>query len=202
MSDPGSSSTSDVELLHGDSERFAVLFDRHAATLHRYCVRRVTVATAEDVVAETFLIAFEKRERFDTSHSSALPWLYGIATNLLRRHRRDEERALRALARTGTDPLARGDGVEESWDRVTDRIDAAAASQPLAKALAAMPGRHRDALLLYAWGQLSYSEIAVALNISVGTVRSRLSRAKARLRTELAPANPNDSYALDLGESL
>lgn len=195
----------DAELIEASlrvPEKFALLFDRHAPHIQRYLARRLGQQIADDLLAETFLAAFTKRERYDSSRPDARPWLYGIATNLLRRHRRDEERALRALARTGTDPLARGDGVEESWDRVTDRIDAAAASQPLAKALAAMPGRHRDALLLYAWGQLSYSEIAVALNISVGTVRSRLSRAKARLRTELAPANPNDSYALDLGESL
>lgn len=180
----------DSALISSDRKQFAALFDRHAATLHRYCARRVAVAAAEDVVAETFLIAFEKRDRFDTSHTSALPWLYRIATNLLRRHRREEARALRALARTGIDPLARPGGTDDSVERIADRIDASVASRELAAALAAMPVRHRDTLLLYAWGQLSYAEIATALGISPGTVRSRLSRAKARLRAELTPPTP------------
>ncbi|MGH3545459.1 MAG: RNA polymerase sigma factor [Mycobacteriales bacterium] len=176
----------DAVLVSGDREQFAQLFDRHAATLHRYCVRRVGVDAAEDVVAETFTIAFAKRGRFDAGYISALPWLYGIATNLLRRRRRDEVRAYRALARTGVDPLNTATAAAvDSTDYIAARLDAAAASRQLAVALAKIPARHRDVLLLYAWGQLSYAEIATALRISLGTVRSRLSRAKARLRNDL-----------------
>src|SRR5215472_16874873 len=89
-----------------DPEQFAVVFRRHAPEIHRYVVRRLGPGAAEDVVAETFLTAFQLRSRYQRDRPDARPWLYGIATNLVGRHRRSEIRQYRALARTGLDPVA------------------------------------------------------------------------------------------------
>src|SRR5512146_993047 len=87
-------------------ERFGVLFDRHAPAIYRYAVRRRGPDAADDLVAETFLAAFRQRGRYVHAHADARPWLYGIATRLIGRHRRDEVRFFRAIARTGVDPAA------------------------------------------------------------------------------------------------
>ena len=160
-------------------ERFAVVFDLHAASIRAYCARRVGPGPAEDLVAEVFLTAFERRARFEPGRAVA-PWLFGIATNVLHRARRQEVRGYRALAATGHDPVV--DGVA---DRAAERADADRLSRPLAAALAAMPARERDVLLLVAWAGLGYAEIAEALGVPIGTVRSRLSRGRARLRAEI-----------------
>ncbi|MCT2593825.1 RNA polymerase sigma factor [Streptomyces sp. N2-109] len=178
---------SDAAIIDESRERpeiFAQLYDRHAADIHRYAARRLGDTVADDITAETYLVAFRTRARFDTDRSSARPWLYGIAANLIGRHRRSELRALRALARTGVDPVA------ESWsDQVDTRVTAQAAHGPLAAALAALPARDRHVLLLVAWAELSYQEVAEALSIPVGTVRSRLNRARRKVRAALG-VNP------------
>jgi RNA polymerase sigma factor (sigma-70 family) len=175
--------TSDAALIDESRERpevFARLYDRHAADIHRYAARRLGDGVADDITADTFLAAFRQRHRFDTDRPNARPWLYGIAANLISRHRRTEVRALRALARTGVDPVA------ESWaDRVDSRVTAQAAHGRLAEALATLADRDRNVLLLVAWADLSYPEVAEALSIPVGTVRSRLNRARRKVRTAL-----------------
>ncbi|WP_433280773.1 RNA polymerase sigma factor [Pseudonocardia xinjiangensis] len=163
-------------------EQFALIFDRHAAAIRAYCARRAGGSAAEDLVAEVFLTAFEQRARFDPARAVA-PWLFGIATNLLHRLHRQEQRGLRALARTGRDPV-----VEGVAERAAERVDAGRFSRELAAALGAMPAPERDVLLLFAWANLGYAEIADALSIPVGTVRSRLSRGRTRLRAAL-PSN-------------
>ncbi|GAA2222828.1 RNA polymerase sigma factor [Streptomyces amakusaensis] len=156
---------------------FAMLYDRHASDIHRYAARRLGEGAAEDIMAETFLIAFRGRRRYDTSRGSARPWLYGIAAKLIGGHRRSEERALRAMARSGEDPLA------APWsDRSDDRL---AAQAPLAGALAALSPGDRHVLLLIAWADLGYQEVAEALGIPLGTVRSRLNRARRKVREAL-----------------
>ncbi|RFU37762.1 RNA polymerase subunit sigma-70, partial [Actinomadura logoneensis] len=110
-----------------EPERFALLFHRHAQAIGRYVTRRLGPGPAEDIVAETFLVAFRERRRFDTAGPDARPWLYGIATNLVRRHRRDEVRLLRALARTGADPVT-----ESFADAADARLSAGAAGRGLA----------------------------------------------------------------------
>jgi RNA polymerase sigma factor (sigma-70 family) len=161
--------------------KFGPLFDRHAQDLYRYMARRVGADLAEDLTAETFLAAFQLRDRYDASYPSARPWLFGIAANLIRRHRRTERRQLRAYARTGIDPL------RDEFVDAERRVDAAAAGPRLADALASIAQRDREVLLLFAWADLSYEEIARALEIPVGTVRSRLARARARLRELVWP---------------
>jgi RNA polymerase sigma-70 factor (ECF subfamily) len=163
----------------------ADLFRRHAPPLHRYCASRVGQAAAEDVVADTFLIAHERRHTYSAQRGSAAAWLYGIATNLLRRRRRDEVRALRALARTGLDPLLE----ENLSERAVARVDASTASRRVAAALAALPARQRDVLLLFAVAELEYVEIAAALGIPLGSVRSALHRARAKVRSALTEVN-------------
>jgi RNA polymerase sigma factor (sigma-70 family) len=160
-----------------DPEQFAVLFRRHAPAIQRYVTRRIGPHAADDVVAETFLAAFRQRAAFRTGTPDALPWLYGIATNMLRRHWRTEVQQLRLLARTGTDPVTAP---------FTDQVDASVSTNAaLAVGLARLPGPQRDALLLVAWGGLSYEQAAEAMGVPLGTVQSRVSRARRRLRAAL-----------------
>jgi RNA polymerase sigma factor (sigma-70 family) len=174
----------DADVIAGsrhDPRQFAALFDRHAGVVFRFLVRRVGRDTGDDLLGETFRIAFERRATFDLDRPNARPWLYGIATNLVGKHRRREARRLAATARLALD--GRGPGPADAFtDRVDDLLDARAAWPAVARAVADLPGGERDALLLFAWEELSYDEIAVALDIPVGTVRSRLHRARGRLR--------------------
>ncbi|HEY1623916.1 MAG TPA: RNA polymerase sigma factor [Streptosporangiaceae bacterium] len=165
-----------IALSRHEPEQFTVLFRRHAPYIQRY-VARLGPDAADDIVAETFLLAFRQREKYDHSRADARPWLYGISTNLIGRHRRAEIRLYRALARTGADPV-----LEPFTDRVDERVSASDVSGQLAAALAKLSAGVRDTLLLAAWGDLTYAEIATALGVPVGTVRSRLSRARSKLR--------------------
>ncbi|UFQ19864.1 MULTISPECIES: RNA polymerase sigma factor [Streptomyces] len=172
-----------------EPEAFAALFDRHADAVHRYAARRLGGEAADDLVAETFTTAFQQRHRYDPARGAgadARPWLFGIATNLVGRHRRAEARRFKAMARVP----APADHDEPLADRAADRVVARAVRRELAAALAALPARHRDVLLLVAWGDLSYEEAAQALGVPVGTVRSRLHRARTKLREALGGTNP------------
>jgi RNA polymerase sigma-70 factor (ECF subfamily) len=166
-----------VERSLRDPEAFAGLFDRHAEEIHRYAARRLGIEIADDVMAETFAVAFQRRDRYDLAQAEAIPWLYGIATNLIRGHRRAEARRWRALARDVGSAEA-----ESEADRVTARVSAQAGRPELMRALASLPARQRDVLLLYAWAELDYEAIARALAVPVGTVRSRLHRARIAVR--------------------
>lgn len=156
---------------------FAAVFDRHYDAVHRYLARRVGSDLADDLAAETFTSAFDVRHRYDAAHPDARPWLFGIATNLLRHHHRGEARRLRAYARL--DRPADPDG---GFGGVEARLDAGLAGPAIADALTRLSAGDRDVLLLFAWADLRYEEIAVALRIPIGTVRSRLHRARRRVR--------------------
>ena len=172
----------DAELIAASSatpSSFGPIFERHATVLHRYLIRRVGVDEAEGMVGEVFRIAFEKRSTYDLERTSARPWLYGIATNLVARRQRSEARRLRATARLA---VGRSDVLDELADSVVDAVDAASRWVLVAEALMQLPVGERDALLLHAWEGLSYADVGVALSIPVGTVRSRLNRARLRLR--------------------
>ena len=168
-----------------EPECFAELFDRHAPHIHRYVVRRLGREFADDLVADTFLAAFSRRHRYDLGRDDARPWLYGIATNLVRRHRRDEARRYR-LAQLPAEP-----DVACHADRIVADVTAIAMRRQLGTALAGLAPRDLDVLLLIAWEQLTYEEVAAALRIPVGTVRSRLSRARKNVRKSLAERTPD-----------
>jgi RNA polymerase sigma factor (sigma-70 family) len=158
-----------------DPDVFAVLFDRHFDAIHGYAQRRVGRDVADEIAAETFTRAFDRRRRYDTMRPDARPWLLGIAANLLRRHWRTERRRLDAYARSA----------QREQAELLDPLGA-----ELAAALKAMPRREREPLLLFAWADLTYAEIAVALGLPLGTVRSRISRGRARLRGPDVDAQP------------
>ena len=157
---------------------FAVVFDRHAPTISGYLLRRLERVRAEDALGEVFRIAFESRRRYELDRTSCLPWLYGIASNVVARSRRSELRRLRALERLGS---TGGEGVDEAL-MVAGRVDAKAELAAVVRALRAMGSGERDVVVLCAWEGLSYEEVAAALAIPVGTVRSRLNRARRQIR--------------------
>jgi RNA polymerase sigma-70 factor (ECF subfamily) len=147
---------------------FEALFEDHFDAIYGYLARRVGPELARDLAAETFTRAYAGRKRFDPERGEPRAWLFGIANNLLRHHYRDEERRLRAFA------------------RVEPPVGDARPDEPaVAEALSVLSREERDVLLLFAWADLSYDQIAAALSLPVGTVRSRLSRARTRMRDEL-----------------
>ena len=177
----GAGSFTDAALTAGTPTEFGMLFDRYAAQLWAYAAHRVGVHAADDIVSETFLVAYRRRRDFDPASPSARPWLYGIATNLAHRRRHAEAIALRATTDwTGVEP-----GVPDPAERVAERADAQALVRTMAGALAQLSRRHRDVLYLLAAG-LDRDEIAKAIGVSPGTVRSRLHRARTHLRELLA----------------
>ncbi|MFI6515180.1 RNA polymerase sigma factor [Spirillospora sp. NPDC050679] len=174
-----------IERSRHEPEAFAELFHRHFDEIHRYVARRLGPDAADDIAAETFLAAFRRRDRFDPARGAVRPWLYGIATNLVGTHRRAERRHLRAVARTPADHAAPG-----PEDRVAARVSAAGAGGELAAALRRLSPGDRDVLLLVALGDLSYDEVAAALDLKKGTVASRLNRARRKLRAALGGTDP------------
>jgi RNA polymerase sigma factor (sigma-70 family) len=171
-----------------DADAFTGIYDRYFPVIHRYVAGRLGSQAADDLAAEAFLVAFRKRDRFDPGRGTVRPWLFGIATNLVAQHRRAEIRRYRAMARTGIEPAA-----DSHENRVVSLVAAAALQPQLARALAALSQQERDVILLVASGELSHEEIAQSLAIPNGTVRSRLSRARKKLRAALGheeiPAN-------------
>ncbi len=157
-----------------DPAAFAGIFDRHWPGLHRFCVGRAGPA-GEDIAAEAFRVAFDERARFDPLRGDARPWLYGIATNLLRHWFR---RSARARLAPGADEV-------DFSDEALGRVEARLLGPRLAQALATVSAADRDALLLHAWAELTYTEIAEATGVPLGTVRSRIHRARTQLRAHL-----------------
>ena len=163
--------------------QFGVLFDRHATTLYRYFVRRAGPDEADGLLGELFRVAFERRTTYQLERADARPWLYGIGTKLLAKHRRSEARRLRATARLA----ARGTTAGDFTDGIAATLDAAQLWPRVSEVIATLPDGERDALLLFVWEGLSYEEIADSLEIPVGTVRSRLNRVRRRMRELDAP---------------
>lgn len=189
----------DAEIIRRSVEEpraFEAIFERHAGVILAYARRRVGHAAGEEVASQTFLIAFERRARFDPSFASARPWLLGIATNLLRHHVRDERLHLAALGKLGPDTAE--DPVGDP-----DRLDAERLAPALGAALIELSEGDRETFLLVALGELTYHEAALALEIPVGTVRSRVHRARMRLREQLRglAETPGWTDEMDPGES-
>lgn len=156
---------------------FAMLFDRHAAVVYRYVAQRLGDRFADDVMSETFLVAFERRSSYDVDVADARPWLLGIATRLMRKHARVEAVAWKGMSADMAAQIA-----PDFIEQVGSRIDAERLTRRLSKALRKLSEADRDTLLLYAWGELNYGSIAAAMQVPVGTVRSRLNRARRQLR--------------------
>ena len=161
---------------------FDAVFAAEFPTLHRYLARRVGASAADDLAAETFAVAFRNWEKLDPERP-VQPWLYGIAANLMRHHWRKERRMLRAYARTGVDPVFTEDVVAED-------------SRELAASIAELRPDEREILLLSAWAELTDREIADALGLAIGTVKSRLSRTRQKLRNHLEPIGQEAVEAL------
>jgi RNA polymerase sigma factor (sigma-70 family) len=161
-----------------DPEAFREIFERHATIVLAYARKRLGTTSGDEVLAETFLTAFERRSRFDTTYVSARPWLFGIATNMIRHHLREEQEYLRALGKVAPDPPA--------YPTEDDtRLDAERMRPQLIAAMMTLSQEDRDTFLLLALGDFTYEEIAQALGIPIGTVRSRIHRTRARLREQL-----------------
>ncbi|MFI7698389.1 RNA polymerase sigma factor [Nonomuraea sp. NPDC049480] len=161
---------------------FEQIFNAYFAEIHRYIARRLSDDVADDLAAEVFLAAY--RGGYDASRGQVRPWLYGIATHLVARHRRTEIRRWKALSRTAERP-------EHSHeDAALTRVTAGELTGRLAGALAVLSRGDRDVVLLSALGGLSHAEVAAALKIPAGTVASRLNRARKQLRKALGDVNP------------
>jgi RNA polymerase sigma factor (sigma-70 family) len=185
---PGVRSTAtDAEVLAAavtDPDRFAVLYDRYAQQLYAYARRRLGHEIAQDVIAETFIAAFKARARYQHTRPDAKAWLYSILTKQIALHHRNEVARFRMLARLQPDRLSEGHA-----DRVSESASAQAARAPLIGALNKLSNRDRDVLLLVAWEDLTYEQVADVLGIPVGTVRSRLNRARRKIRKALADSS-------------
>jgi RNA polymerase sigma-70 factor (ECF subfamily) len=177
----------DAEVIAGsldDPERFAVIFDRHADEIHRYAARRLGQQAAADVVSEVFLAAFRNRGRYQPSRTDARPWLYGIATKVISQQLRAEGRRAHLLA-----AVAAAAPAEPAAADIGDRIAALRLHEVLAGVLAGLSPADRELVLLVAWAELSYEQAAQALQIPIGTVRSRLHRVRAKVRHAVDPAD-------------
>jgi RNA polymerase sigma factor (sigma-70 family) len=163
--------------VQGEPDAFGTLFERHSRVVYNYLFRRTADwALAEDLTSVVFLEAWRKRENVKLEGELALPWLLGVATNVLRNRRRSQWRHRAALQRM---PRERGD---EFADDADARLDDERRMRAVLRSLAELPKREQDVVALCAWAELSYEEAAAALDLPVGTVRSRLSRARARMR--------------------
>jgi RNA polymerase sigma factor (sigma-70 family) len=165
-----------------DEAALLTLYESTAERLHRYVARRVGTDTAQDVVSEAFLVLWDQRAGQVYEPDAMRAWLFGVATNLLRGHVRAEERKLRAWSKVHTVRVDEGD----IGDRASAVADADLLAGPLTAWLAELRVEEREVLLLHAWADFSPSEIAVALDVPVATVRTRLHRARSRLRTRFA----------------
>jgi RNA polymerase sigma-70 factor, ECF subfamily len=161
-----------------EPSRFEEIFDRHYDTVRRYAQRRVGLDAGEELAAQTFLVGFAQRERFDATHASAKPWLMGIATNQIRHHLRSERTREAALPKLAN--------AQEGQEALSIEATAAMLEAPkVLRILQEVPSQDREAFLLLAWADLSYAEIASALGIPVGTVRSKIHRVRTILRERL-----------------
>jgi RNA polymerase sigma factor (sigma-70 family) len=175
----------------GDPGCFGLLFERHARSVYNHCFRRTASwADAEELTSAVFVEAWRRRHVVRPTGESARPWLLGVANNLLRNHRRSLRRYRAALTRLPA-PRAESDPADDVVGRLADE-------RRMRRVLALverLPRRDQEVLALCAWSELTYEEAATVLEIPVGTVRSRLARARARL----AELDGNPARGTDTG---
>lgn len=160
-------------------ELFEVIFERHYRAVYRFAAGRSGANEAADIASDTFVRAFDRRDRFRTDRENALPWLFGIAANVARERHRKRMRGMRMLKRSvGLSSLE--DARFEA--DATARLDALSQSTALSRALAELSDDEYQVLMLLAIADFSYSDIAESLDIPIGTVRSRIHRARNKMR--------------------
>lgn len=170
----------------GDHDAFGELFDAYARSVYNHAFRLTgDWSAAEDVVSLTFLDAWRLRAKVDEEGGSLRPWLLGVATNVTRNTRRAARRHAAAVARLPRDEVER-DFADEVAGRLDD-IDQLALVQT---ALALLRRPEREVLALCVWSGLDYPAAAEALGVPVGTVRSRLSRARTKLAKHVKNLEP------------
>ena len=172
---------SDIEAINAsinDPNAFGVIFDRHFPVVFGFLARRLGEDVASDLAAEVFTVAFKHRHRFRPDRSTAGPWLVGIAANLVLKHHRSERRRLRAFAREHGQRVL----VAEPYEAIDERLAASEEHKRVMNCLADLKDVDRAVVLLLAWEGLSYEAAAEVLQIPVGTVKSRMNRARRRLR--------------------
>ncbi len=177
-----------IERSLAEPEAFSEIFERHVRPIGGYVRRRVGADAVDDALSETFLVAFRRRASFDLAVDSALPWLLGIATRVVKSHRAAEARQWRSFEASA----GAAEHIAPVHDVSDERLDADTALTALAPRIAALAARDRDTLLLYAWADLTYEQIGEALGVPVGTVRSRLNR----VRRKLAPPGSHSATRL------
>jgi RNA polymerase sigma-70 factor (ECF subfamily) len=166
------------------AHRFEAVFEQYHRTIYEYLARAVGPDRADEYAGDVFVAAFDARVRYDPTLGSVRGWLFGIAANIRRNRARSEGRSRRAWDRVGGER----DTDDGGFEVVEEMLDYGKELAWVAEFLRELSDIDRDVLVLYAWGELTYPEIAQALGVEVGTVRSRLARARARLR-ELIAAN-------------
>lgn len=185
----------------GDGEAFAVLYDRHKDAVRTYCARRTgSLDAADDLVSVVFLEAWRRRSDVELVNDVALPWLYGVAHRTLQRRWRTARTHRRALQRLPPTPAT-----PDHADDVAARIDDERHLARLRDAFAGLSEDDRNVLTLCVWQGLDYASAAVALGVPIGTVRSRLARARARLRQAGAadlPSRPSTTLTADAAQEL
>ncbi|WP_372508707.1 RNA polymerase sigma factor [Amycolatopsis iheyensis] len=182
LTGPGESVRADAELWgRGDESAFTALFERHVQAVWNHAYRLTgSWAAAEDLTSNTFLIAWRKRRDVRLVRDSALPWLYTVAGNLARSEHRGARRRLRLLRKI-PDPPVESDHAEA----VAEQIDGEQRLREVLDAVRTLPKAQRDVVELCLLGDLSVADAAALLAVAEVTVRSHLSRARARLRTLL-----------------
>jgi RNA polymerase sigma factor (sigma-70 family) len=159
-------------------ERFETVFGRHHRRIWTYLARRNGQEAADELTGDVFVAAFAQRARFDASRGTVVAWLYGIAANLTKARVRREARAYRALRRVEAHGVLEASPIDDAVDALGHEHDL----DRVRAALAALSDQDRELILLVAWEGLSYAEAAEVVGVPIGTVRSRLSRARRRLR--------------------
>ncbi len=178
----------------GDHASFGRIFDRHADSIYRFVNRRLGDAhMAEELTSQTFLELWRQRDRVTLHQGSLRPWLHAVARNHLNRHWRSVDRGGRAVRRLEAVGF-RAEQSEGLAEQVTDEIDSRDRCAEVMAVLGSIPEHQREVLLLWAWEQLTYDEIAVVLDVPVGTVRSRLARARAQLKKLDGTADGSRAY--------
>lgn len=161
----------------GDPGAFAELFDRYADAVYRLCFRRTgSWADAEELTSITFLEAWRARGRAQLQDGSLLPWLLGVAMNVARNQARTARRHSKLI-----NQLPRPDDMPDIAETAAARLDAEVPVRAALAELNRLPARDRDVAILCLWQGLTYAETAIALDIPIGTVRSRLARGRSRL---------------------